>query len=121
MISSCGQPGRGPGRVVLFGLYPDATLSPLARWGSGVTLAGDVAVLPSQFPRAIRWVEYGKVLAEPMVSRRCSGCVGDLARPFRPTDPSADAFRNRYRGAVRETPVTRERITPLFFTEGTSG
>ena len=35
-----------------------------------MTLAGDVAVLPSQFLRAIRWVEYRKVLAEPMVSRR---------------------------------------------------
>lgn len=37
--------------------------------GYGVTLAGDVAVPPSQFLRAIRWVEYRKVLAEPMV--RC--------------------------------------------------
>ena len=70
MISSCGQPGRGPGRVVLFGLYPHATLSPLARSGSGVTLAEDVAVLPSQFLRAIRWVAYRMVLAEPVASRR---------------------------------------------------
>jgi threonine dehydrogenase-like Zn-dependent dehydrogenase len=36
--------------------------------GYGVRLAGDVAVPPSQFPRANRWVEYRKVLAEPMVS-----------------------------------------------------
>lgn len=58
------------GRVVLFGLYPEATISPLTLLRSGVTLAGDVAVLPSQFLRAIRWVEYKKVLAEPMVSCR---------------------------------------------------
>jgi threonine dehydrogenase-like Zn-dependent dehydrogenase len=31
---------------------------------------GDVAVLPGQFLRAIRWVEYRKVLAEPMITRR---------------------------------------------------
>lgn len=29
-----------------------------------------VAVLSSQFLRAIRWVKYKKVLSEPMVSRR---------------------------------------------------
>lgn len=58
------------GRVVLFGLYPEASLSPLTLLRSGLTVMGDVAVLPSQFLRAIRWVEYKKVLAEPMVSRR---------------------------------------------------
>ncbi|MDI7258972.1 MAG: alcohol dehydrogenase catalytic domain-containing protein [Thermodesulfobacteriota bacterium] len=58
------------GRIVLFGLYPEATLSPLTMLRSGLTVMGDVAVLPSQFLRAIRWVEYKKVLAEPMVSRK---------------------------------------------------
>jgi len=58
------------GRVVLFGLYPEATISPLTLLRSGVTLAGDVAVLPRQFLRAIRWVQYKKVLAEPLVSHR---------------------------------------------------
>src|SRR4030042_293373 len=58
------------GRVVLFGLYPEATLSPLTLLRSGLTVMGDVAVLPGQFLRAIRWVEYKKVLAEPMVTRR---------------------------------------------------
>jgi threonine dehydrogenase-like Zn-dependent dehydrogenase len=33
-------------------------------------MAGDVATLPRYFLRALRWVEYGKVLAQPMVSRR---------------------------------------------------
>lgn len=58
------------GRVVLFGLYPEATLSPLTLLRSGLTVMGDVAVLPSQFLRAIRWVEYKKVLAEPMITKR---------------------------------------------------
>lgn len=58
------------GRIALFGLYPEATMSPLTFLRSGLTMAGDVAVLPSQFLRAIRWVEYKKVLAEPMVTRR---------------------------------------------------
>jgi len=58
------------GRVVLFGLYPEATLSPLTLMRSGLTVMGDVAVLPGQFLRAIRWVEHKKVLAEPLVSRR---------------------------------------------------
>ena len=33
-------------------------------------MAGDVAVVPRQFLRAIRWVEYKKVLAEPMITKR---------------------------------------------------
>jgi threonine dehydrogenase-like Zn-dependent dehydrogenase len=58
------------GRVILFGLYPEATLNPLTLLRNGVTLAGDVAVLPSQFLRAIRWLEYKKVQVEPLVTRR---------------------------------------------------
>jgi threonine dehydrogenase-like Zn-dependent dehydrogenase len=58
------------GRVVLFGLYPEATMSPLTFLRSGLTMAGDVAVVPRQFLRAIRWVEYKKVLAEPMITRK---------------------------------------------------
>jgi threonine dehydrogenase-like Zn-dependent dehydrogenase len=57
------------GRVHLFGLYPEATMSPLALLRAGVTMAGDVATLPRYFLRAMRWVEYKKVLAEPMVTR----------------------------------------------------
>jgi threonine dehydrogenase-like Zn-dependent dehydrogenase len=58
------------GRVHLFGLYPEATRSPLTLLRAGVTMAGDVATLPRYFLRALRWVEHGKVLAQPMVSRR---------------------------------------------------
>jgi len=64
------QLAAAKGRVVLFGLYSEATISPLTLLRSGLTVMGDVAVLPSQFLRAIRWVEYRKVLAEPMISRR---------------------------------------------------
>lgn len=58
------------GQIVLFGLYPEATMSPLTFLRSGLTMAGDVAVVPRQFLRAIRWVEHKKVLAEPMIARK---------------------------------------------------
>ena len=57
------------GRVHLFGLYPEASMSPLTLLRAGVTLSGDVATLPRYFLRAMRWIEYKKVLAAPMVTR----------------------------------------------------
>lgn len=64
------QLGAARGRIVLFGLYPESTISPLTLLRSGLTVMGDVGVLPGQFLRAIRWVEYRKVLAEPMITKR---------------------------------------------------
>jgi len=58
------------GRVRLFGLYPEATMSPLTLLRAGVTMVGDVATNTRYFLRAMRWIEYKKVLAEPMVSCR---------------------------------------------------
>lgn len=58
------------GRVILFGLYPEATISPLTLMRSGLTVAGDVAVIPKWYQRAIRWVAYGMVRAEPLIKRR---------------------------------------------------
>ena len=58
------------GRVMLFGLYPEATISPLSLLRSGLQVWGDVAVTPKWYKRAVRWVEYKKVTAEPMVTRR---------------------------------------------------
>jgi threonine dehydrogenase-like Zn-dependent dehydrogenase len=58
------------GRVRLFGLYPEATMSPLTLLRAGVTMVGDVATNTRYFLRAMRWIEYRKVLAEPMVSCR---------------------------------------------------
>jgi len=57
------------GRVRLFGLYPEATMSPLALLRAGVTMVGDVATNTRYYQRAIRWIEHKKVLAQPMVTR----------------------------------------------------
>lgn len=58
------------GRVALFGLYPEVTISPLTILRSGLSIYGDVGLVSRHFIRAIRWVEYKKVLAEPLVRRR---------------------------------------------------
>jgi threonine dehydrogenase-like Zn-dependent dehydrogenase len=57
------------GRVMLFGLYPEATISPLNMVRSGLQVWADTASIPRWFRRGIRWVEYRKVTAEPIVSR----------------------------------------------------
>ena len=57
------------GRVMLFGLYQEATISPLTLMRSGLSVMGDVATTPRWFQRAIRWVQYKKVVAEPLVTR----------------------------------------------------
>ena len=58
------------GRLSMFGLYPEATIKPLRILREGLTLYGDVALLPRHFIRAIRWVEYKKVVAEPLITKR---------------------------------------------------
>lgn len=58
------------GRVVFFGLYPEATISPLNFLRSGLTVYGDVGVISRYIARALRWIEYKKVLGEPLVTRR---------------------------------------------------
>lgn len=57
------------GRVMLFGLYPEATISPLSMVRSGIQVWGETASIPRWFRRGIRWVEYKKVTGEPIVSR----------------------------------------------------
>jgi len=57
------------GRIALFGLYPEAKISPLKILRKGITLFGDVSQLDRHFMRAIKWVESGKVLAAPLVKR----------------------------------------------------
>jgi len=57
------------GRVSFFGLYPEATISPLTITRSGLKIFGDVGSLPRYFLRAIRWVKYGKVRAKPLATR----------------------------------------------------
>jgi len=58
------------GRVMLFGLYPEASISPLSLMRSGLSVMGDVATTPRWYQRAIRWVQYRKVLAEPLITRK---------------------------------------------------
>ena len=57
------------GRVSFFGLYPEATVSPLTITRSGLQIFGDVGSLPRYFVRAIRWMKYGKVRAKPLAPR----------------------------------------------------
>ncbi len=61
---------RAYGRVMLFGLYPEATISPLTLMRKGVTVMGDVAGTLRWYQQAIRWVQYKKVAAEPLITRR---------------------------------------------------
>lgn len=60
------------GRVVLFGLYPEASISPVQLLRNGLTVIGDVALVPRQFRRAINWVRTGKVRSEPLITKRFS-------------------------------------------------
>ncbi len=60
------------GRVVLFGLYPEATFSPLKLLRKGLTVYGDVAIVPRQFLKAMNWVVSGKVSVRKMITKRFS-------------------------------------------------
>jgi threonine dehydrogenase-like Zn-dependent dehydrogenase len=56
--------------VVLFGLYPEASFSPVQMLRKGLTVFGDVALVPRQFLRAMNWVVSGKVSAQKMITKR---------------------------------------------------
>ncbi|MFC1532904.1 zinc-binding dehydrogenase [Thermodesulfobacteriota bacterium] len=58
------------GRVVLFGLYPEASFSPVQMLRKGLTVFGDVALVPRQFLRAMNWVLSGKVSAQKVITKR---------------------------------------------------
>ncbi len=49
------------GRVALFGLYPEATVSPLKIARSGLTIVGDAAQVDRHYMGALRWVAAGAV------------------------------------------------------------
>jgi len=57
------------GRISTFGLYPEATISPIILLRQGITIYGDVALLTKHFIRALRWLESKKVLAEPVITK----------------------------------------------------
>lgn len=60
------------GRVVLFGLYPEASFSPVQMLRKGLTVFGDVALVTRQFLRAMNWVVSGKVSVQKMITKRFS-------------------------------------------------
>lgn len=60
------------GRVILFGLYPEASFSPVQMLRKGLTVFGDVAVLPRLFLTAMNWVVTEKVSAQKMITKRFS-------------------------------------------------
>jgi threonine dehydrogenase-like Zn-dependent dehydrogenase len=60
------------GRVILFGLYPEATFSPVQMLRKGLIVIGDVALVPRQFLRAMNWVKSGKVSVKKMITKRFS-------------------------------------------------
>ncbi len=68
------------GRVVLFGLYPEATFSPLQMLRKKLTMHGDVAQVTRQFARAVTWMETGKVSVRELVKNRFS--LDDAERAF---------------------------------------
>jgi len=59
-------------RISTFGLYPEATISPITLLRQGITIYGDVALLTKHFIRALRWLESKKVLAEPVITKSFS-------------------------------------------------
>lgn len=79
------------GRISTFGLYPEATIAPLQVIRKGLTIFGDVALLTKHFLRAIRWVEIGKVLAEPVIT--CSF-------PLEEAEEAIRVFREGAEGAI---------------------
>jgi threonine dehydrogenase-like Zn-dependent dehydrogenase len=82
-------------RISTFGLYPEATISPLSVIRKGLTICGDVALLTKHFLRAIRWVEINKVLAEPVITRSFSLEQAEEAiRVFKEGSEGAIIFEN---------------------------
>jgi threonine dehydrogenase-like Zn-dependent dehydrogenase len=74
------------GRMSVFGLYPQAQISPLALIRKGVTIYGDVAFLSRHFMRAIDWLASGKVSGKALVTKRFS--LDQAAEAF-------EAFKNK--------------------------
>jgi len=60
------------GRVVLFGLYPEATFKPVKMLRNGVTAYGDVGVASRHVLRAMNWVESDKVRVRDLIQKTFS-------------------------------------------------
>ena len=68
------------GRVSLFGLYPEATISPLQICRKGLKVYGDAAQVSRHFLGAIKWMESGKVSVKELVTSRFS--LDDAEKAF---------------------------------------
>jgi threonine dehydrogenase-like Zn-dependent dehydrogenase len=78
-------------RVSAFGLYLEAIVSPIQIIRKGLTICGDVALLTKHFIRAIRWLEIGKVLAEPIITR---------SFPLEEAEEAVKVFKEGTEGAI---------------------
>ncbi len=78
-------------RIVTFGLYPEATISPLNLLRKGLTLYGDTGQLTRHFIRAIRWVEINKVLADLVITKSFS---------LKDAEKGIKAFKEGTEGAI---------------------
>ena len=58
------------GRVSLFGLYPQASFSPLEVTRKALQIFGDVGQVTQQFLRSISWLETGMVDLSELVKYR---------------------------------------------------
>jgi threonine dehydrogenase-like Zn-dependent dehydrogenase len=74
------------GRVVLFGLYPEATFKPVKMLRNGVTAYGDVGAASRHILRAMSWVASGKVR------------IRDLIRKTYKLEKCAEAFAAAHKG-----------------------
>jgi len=78
-------------RISTFGLYLEAAIAPIQVIRKGLTICGDVALLTKHFIKAIRWIEIGKVLAEPVITR---------SFPLEEAEEAIRVFKKGNEGAV---------------------
>ncbi|MGI6777410.1 MAG: zinc-dependent alcohol dehydrogenase [Acetivibrionales bacterium] len=75
-------------RVSAFGLYPEATVKFLNILRKGLTIYGDVGMLPRHFEKGIKWMKNGDILAKPLITHRYK------------LEEGVEAFRNLKNGNV---------------------
>ncbi|MDD5727875.1 MAG: alcohol dehydrogenase catalytic domain-containing protein [Victivallales bacterium] len=69
-VGTCFDIIAARGRIVLFGLYPEAVISPVKMLRNGVTVYGDVGAISRQFSRAIEWLKHKKVNLSDVITGR---------------------------------------------------
>ena len=68
------------GRIVLFGLYPKASFSPLKVLRKSLTIYSDVGQVSRQFLQAIKWIETGKINVSGIITKSFS--LGEAYQAF---------------------------------------